>query len=293
MVSIKSLTNSVQLLESTSQTQFNFSIHGAELHVICQALGKNIITNYRQGKAMFSIFEYKEIVFFLSKFGDEGWMDAPFHAAMNPEEFAGTPTEFVAGQHHLSLAIELSDIDSDVTYGARLVTISKEMSSHLVKIAETQLTNPISRQEYEARIEQAYAQYTASQMARRATIRSRGGASEDVVNNKSGSKERSIKFPEFIQMENLQAARNPIAMINVAKLAEVSVDQVHQVTAADVLKFCASKIDAVILEVVTQDPAIFWRVGERYFYDDPYFGEVVDLYDLRYNRTLGLHSIHW
>lgn len=293
MATIKFLTIPTAYFDSTSQTQFNFSIKGAELKVFCKALNKNVVTNYRQAKAMFSIFEYKEIAFFLSKFGDEGWLDAPFHAAMNPVEFAGVPPEFVAGRHHISLAIMLADINSDATYGARLVTMSKVMSTHLVKIAEAQLANPITRQEYDDRIEQANSLFTPSQMARRATIRSRGGVSEDVVNNKSGPTERIINFPELIQTKTLQAAWNPTAMINVAKLAEVSVDQVHQVTAANVLKFFVSKIDAVILEVVTQDQAIFWRVGERYFYDDPYFGEIVDLYDLRYNRTLGLHSIHW
>jgi hypothetical protein len=68
-------------------------------------------------------------------------------------------------------------------------------------------------------------------------------------------------------------------------ITKASVDEVRS--------YYASKIDPVVLEVATQDSIMtkFWRVGAKYYFDDPEYGEPVAIDDLRYNKTLGLHTI--
>src|ERR1035437_3704841 len=43
---------------------------------------------------------------------------------------------------------------------------------------------------------------------------------------------------------------------------------------------------------LTHDPAQYWRVGQTCWLDDPEFGDVVVIDDLRYD-AMGLHSVHW
>lgn len=77
-----------------------------------------------------------------------------------------------------------------------------------------------------------------------------------------------------------------------AKLAGVPVEQVREVSADEVRALYAGKVDATVLEVATHDPAQYWRVGQTCWLDDPEFGDVVAIDDLRYD-ALGLHSVHW
>ena len=83
-----------------------------------------------------------------------------------------------------------------------------------------------------------------------------------------------------------------MTITEVAKLAGVPVEQVHAVTVDEVRAMYAGRVDATVLEVATQDPAQYWRVGQTCWLDDPEFGEAVAIDDLRYNE-LGLHSVHW
>ena len=76
----------------------------------------------------------------------------------------------------------------------------------------------------------------------------------------------------------------------VARLARVSVTSVQPTTVGEVRAALADQLPAVVLEVATQEPAQYWRVGGHFYLDDPYFGDVVEMTALRYNPTLGLHK---
>jgi hypothetical protein len=75
----------------------------------------------------------------------------------------------------------------------------------------------------------------------------------------------------------------------VAHLASMREDAVEQVTADAVRTALADRVPAEVVEVGTQEPATYWRAGDRYFLDDPDFGPVVDCADLAYDSALGLH----
>jgi hypothetical protein len=77
----------------------------------------------------------------------------------------------------------------------------------------------------------------------------------------------------------------------VAALAGMPLDQVHPATANEVRRAYADSAASAVVTVATQAPAAYWRVGDRYYLDDPYFGPVVALDDLRYSPDLGLYDV--
>lgn len=185
-----------QLLPDSSSTHFNLTIDGPHLDIYCREPNNHAIAQYRRGTAKFALYENQGVAFFLSNFGDEGWMDAPFHAAMNPPELAGVSAEYVAGQHHFALVVTLRDSSSDATYGGRFVTLSKEMTARLVMLTRKQLAEPITRQDYESRVQRTFSRYTASQMARMALVRCRGGENAPAANEPSMSEAKRAVEPE-------------------------------------------------------------------------------------------------
>jgi len=76
---------------------------------------------------------------------------------------------------------------------------------------------------------------------------------------------------------------------DVAKLAGVPASHVYQVTARAVQDAYSDRAASVVVEVATQEPAFYWRVGNKYYLDDPYFGDVVAIDDLDYDPEIGLH----
>jgi hypothetical protein len=73
-----------------------------------------------------------------------------------------------------------------------------------------------------------------------------------------------------------------------ARLAGVGENDVQEVSVQVVRQALANRLPALVLQVATAEPATYWRVGERYFLDDPSFGEVVDMEQLDYDAELGL-----
>lgn len=74
----------------------------------------------------------------------------------------------------------------------------------------------------------------------------------------------------------------------VAALAGVNVEQVQAVDVEQVQRALAERIDDTVLSVALQEPAHYWQVGDRFFLDDPFFGDVVEFTQLEYDPALGL-----
>lgn len=79
----------------------------------------------------------------------------------------------------------------------------------------------------------------------------------------------------------------------VAALANVPIARVIPVSAAELRAAYADRAASVVVDVATQAPAFYWRVGETYYLDDAFFGEVVAIDDLAYDSEIGLHSRKW
>ena len=81
-----------------------------------------------------------------------------------------------------------------------------------------------------------------------------------------------------------------MAREDVARLAGVPASEVHSATADEVRAAYADSAASVVVEVATQQPALYWRADSKFFLDDPYFSsEPVAIDDLDYNSDIGLH----
>lgn len=78
---------------------------------------------------------------------------------------------------------------------------------------------------------------------------------------------------------------------DLASLTGVSPDEIAPATADEVRAALAGRIPETVLTVATAegDGVSYWRVGDRYILDDPFYGGPTAFEDLRYDRTLGLH----
>lgn len=78
----------------------------------------------------------------------------------------------------------------------------------------------------------------------------------------------------------------------VSDLENVPISQVYPVSSGEVRDFYADRPEpgTTVIEVMLQVPANYWRVANKYYFDDyPYFGDVVAIDDLGYNSELGLY----
>lgn len=76
---------------------------------------------------------------------------------------------------------------------------------------------------------------------------------------------------------------------DVARLTGVPLSEVTAASADEVRAAYADSASANVVDVATQEPALYWLASGRYYLDDPYFGEVVAIDDLDYSADLGLH----
>lgn len=76
---------------------------------------------------------------------------------------------------------------------------------------------------------------------------------------------------------------------DIAKLAHVPASKVTPATAEELRAAYEDSAAADVVDVATQEPALYWLAGGRYYLDDPLFGDVVAIDDLDYNSEIGLH----
>ena len=79
---------------------------------------------------------------------------------------------------------------------------------------------------------------------------------------------------------------------DVAALAGVAEDQVEQVDKDTVIEAMTGKMDHNALAFATAEDlnVWYWKVGGRYFLDDPFFGPVTDFKNLSFDDDMGLSA---
>lgn len=197
---VKSANSAKTNLEIDSvSAQLNLTPHGIQLNLRCCQPNPDAIVNYRKGKVEFGLFVYQGVLFFLCKFGKGDWIDAPFHAYMNPPELRGFIDGFVPGKHDVALAVLLCDEHGEQKYGARLVTIGKKFSTKLQEIVAMQSVNSISIHEYERRIRSAFSKFTPERMVSQAVVKSIGGrddaAANDIIDKEKLQDKSPARYP--------------------------------------------------------------------------------------------------
>lgn len=66
-------------------------------------------------------------------------------------------------------------------------------------------------------------------------------------------------------------------------------EDVIEISREEAYRRLSGKVPPDVLEVATQEPALYWLDGEKVLLDDPFFGDPVYIEDLAYDSVLGLH----
>lgn len=141
---------------------FDFSRHsGPTLFISYNTPDASEVTNFRRGKARFALAQRAGLVFLLAKFGNEEWMDAPFHAGLYAPEIRGVPDEWRDGMR-LALSVVIIDSATGQQRGARDISFDPSFSSSLIMVAKQQAAAPIDRATYDQVINTTYRAFPTS-----------------------------------------------------------------------------------------------------------------------------------
>jgi hypothetical protein len=152
--------------------EFNFSNAGYELRLFYGNPNRNEINAVRKGKANFGLFIHEQVIFLLWQFKPQPWSDSPFCYSMTTEDRRGIPEaipEAIPDGMGVALQIILINAATGVVEAIRQIGLETEFSRALVGAIETQITNPISPQEYSYRVDRAYQKYPGTLQMLRAT----------------------------------------------------------------------------------------------------------------------------
>lgn len=149
--------------------QFSVEKKGVFLRIVFASFEIDLVKKYVQNDVSLAFFENREILYFLCEFEGCGWMDAPFHSSINPQDRRGFPAGFKPGVDALDMDVEMTDITGNVGIAKRRLKIEPRMAKRLYEISCTQQTNPISSIEYNKRVEYAFSKYPVKTMVKRAT----------------------------------------------------------------------------------------------------------------------------
>ena len=154
-------------------THYNYNKYGHWFIVMLDIPTPEEVHQITSDPVKFGIYEYEGVIFFLAKFGDLPWNDAPYSALRLSEE-ERPDTRTIEGQH-AAIQVILVDSRTNLIKGLRIVTLSPELTKLIDQKAAEQLENPHWASHYDSTIDKAYAKFSPSDMADRCIARCFGG----------------------------------------------------------------------------------------------------------------------
>lgn len=163
-------------LQEEDGARFGYVETGPHLQISMSTPTRDEVRAFRKGRARFVLVEEGPVFFFLAKFGDMPWWDAPYSLSILPQELRSMNEEYRPGLRY-SLASVLIDSSSGGQRGARLCTLSAEFSNALHETLKRQHGRSIDRESYDGVIKEAYRRYpTTESMLSRAVSKCVGGS---------------------------------------------------------------------------------------------------------------------
>ena len=154
---------------------FDFDVGGPTLRVLFADPSQEEVLDIRRGPCEFAMVPLGPILFLLSRFGAQEWMDSPYSIQMLPPAQRILPDDFRPGLHY-ALSVTLIDTQGMRQRGARMVTFGADFSAQLHVEVQRQLNSPLSRFIYDAAIAEAYRRFpTSESMLSCAVVRTLGG----------------------------------------------------------------------------------------------------------------------
>ena len=123
------------------------------------------IDGVRHGEAEFALVKYRDILIFLSRFGNMNWADAPYSWWINPPEVRTLPGIDLASEMGIQIPVKLVDRVNGLLMGTRNIILSPEFTRVLCHAIAAQTNRPaISRLEYDKQIDAVFATLKTKQL---------------------------------------------------------------------------------------------------------------------------------
>lgn len=158
--------------------EYNFYEAGHELRLLWNDPTENEVAAVRQGPTRFAFVVRGPVIFFLFRFGDMPWSDAPYSVHLVPEDRRGELPENTSADHRALLQVHLVGARSGVVAALRAVSLSPNFTRALETAIRRQAAEPFPGQSaYDAAIAETYRRFPSSAaMAKAARAATRGGA---------------------------------------------------------------------------------------------------------------------
>lgn len=144
-------------------TKFDIQRDGAVLFIFFNEPTVQEIEFIKNGKAKLGIWEKDNIIFFLSKFGDLSWMDAPYTVHLSPIHLE---LEYPQEGLGYALHIILVDAKTGIIKAMRLIGLSTRLSTTLYKYIKKQTESTFNQSYYDIILSRTYQNYTTNDMVK-------------------------------------------------------------------------------------------------------------------------------
>jgi len=158
--------------------RFSFDENGPRLILSIDRPTEREVFACNNGRIDMALCELNLILYFVFRIADMPWGDAPFSAAIYPSVTYMWPDLEEGKGMGLSMFL-LDTARRNRIEAIRMMGLSRAFSLFLRQVTLKQLDNPITREEYMKRTDQAYRTYTSKDLLRFSTVRYRSGDKEE------------------------------------------------------------------------------------------------------------------
>ena len=146
-------------LKGIEGASINLTPGGLQLIVRFSNPEKEEINNYKNKEIKYKMLFTKNIIFFLFKFGDEDWIDVPFHFSEDDEL-----EEISNNSDGYAITVFLGNSEDGTLEVMRLFSLNNNMSKNFYKLKVQQLSKDFSDLEYNIALNEVYRKYTTKDM---------------------------------------------------------------------------------------------------------------------------------
>jgi hypothetical protein len=144
--------------------KFDFDSSGGILYMFWGSPTNKEIRNCQKGTASFSLVEVDGVLFFLSRFGDLKWQEAPYHVRLSQPFEVEKPT-FTDGTGY-ALTVILVDADTGIIKALRMIGLPTGLSLKFIDAVERQLKESFNHAEYLSRVKGVYNRYSTMDLVK-------------------------------------------------------------------------------------------------------------------------------
>lgn len=139
--------------------QYNYRGGGHELVLFYGSPTSREIRDVRRGLAQFAFAVEEGVIFFLYRFGEQPWSDAPYSIHLVPEAERTVPPPEATSETRALLNVHLVDADTGLIRANRTLSLSPEFTRGLNASIREQAARPFGVSAHERAIRRVYARY--------------------------------------------------------------------------------------------------------------------------------------